>query len=249
MIGYVVRSGLSGIALVLAACGTSDAPEREQTSLDQPPMRADATPEQPASESTLAILSRFTMPLAGACLPSDDNLMPNADREYRSGTHEGIDFYWWDNCVDILQGSPVLAVKRGVVTRADTDYSDLTADEMQELLDRTYEQGYTDRDALDQFGGRQVWIDHGGGVVTTYNHLGAIAPAVTAGTKVEAGEIIGYVGDSGTPQSVRAPGTEMHLHFEVWVNKKYLGEDLTAEQVRAMYEHLFGVDSVAQHRD
>jgi murein DD-endopeptidase MepM/ murein hydrolase activator NlpD len=43
---------------------------------------------------------------------------------------------------------------------------------------RHHEQGYTDREALDQFGGRQVWIDHGGGVVTTYNHLGAITPGI-----------------------------------------------------------------------
>jgi hypothetical protein len=41
----------------------------------------------------------------------------------------------------------------------------------------------------------------------------------------------------------------MHLHFEVWVNKKFLGKDLTANQVRAMYERLFGIDSTAQHRE
>ena len=69
------------------------------------------------------------------------------------------------------------------------------------------------------------------------------------GTTVEAGEPLGYVGESGTPQSIRAPGTEMHLHFEVWVNKKFLGKDLTANQVRAMYERLYGIDSTAQHRE
>ena len=245
--GYVVRSGLVMVALVLAASGNSASPERGQMAPGA--ALTNGAAEESASGSTPAILSDFTMPIAGACLPTDDNLMPNAVREYRRGTHEGVDFYWWDNCVAIGEGSPVLAVKRGVVTRADTNYSDMTADEMQELLDRTYEQGYSDREALDQFGGRQVWIDHGGGVVTTYNHLGAITPGIVVGTNVEAGEPIGYVGESGTPQSIRAPGTEMHLHFEVWVNKKFLGEDLTADQVRAMYEHLFGIDSVAQHRE
>jgi murein DD-endopeptidase MepM/ murein hydrolase activator NlpD len=185
------------------------------------------------------------MPIDGACLPGDDNLMPNAVREYRSGTHEGIDFYTWDNCVEIVAGVPILAVKSGRVIRADVNYKDMTPDEMQALLDRTYVQGYTDSVALDRFGGRQVWIEHGEGVVTTYNHLGGIAPGIKFGSMVQAGDPIGYAGDSGTPQSLSSPGTEVHLHFEVRVHGTYLGRGMQPERVRAMYERLFGVTSVA----
>src|SRR5690606_27962571 len=58
-----------------------------------------------------AILSGFAYPIEGACLPQGDQLMPNAPREYRQGTHEGIDFYEVDNCVSIGLGTEVLAAK------------------------------------------------------------------------------------------------------------------------------------------
>ncbi|MCG0315127.1 MAG: M23 family metallopeptidase, partial [Calditerricola sp.] len=54
--------------------------------------------------------------------------------------------------------------------------------------------------------GRLVVIDHGRGVETVYAHLRRIA--VSAGQRVEAGEIIGYMGQSGRT-------TGVHLHFEV----------------------------------
>lgn len=57
--------------------------------------------------------------------------------------------------------------------------------------------------------GRQVRIAHGGGIVTTYNHMSRIAAA--AGTLVRQGEVIGYVGTSGL-------STGPHLHYEVLKN-------------------------------
>ncbi len=56
-------------------------------------------------------------------------------------------------------------------------------------------------------GGYQIWISHGGGLYTTYNHLSAIA--VSDGEGVGEGEFIGRVGTSGW-------ATGPHLHFEVW---------------------------------
>jgi len=56
--------------------------------------------------------------------------------------------------------------------------------------------------------GRQVQVAHGGGVVTTYSHMSAIAAA--PGTPVRQGQVIGYVGSSGL-------STGPHLHFEVRV--------------------------------
>ncbi len=69
-------------------------------------------------------LTAFSYPIAGACLPSGDQLMPGASRPYRQGTHEGVDFYESDNCTAIGFGTEVLAAKDGKVVRADSDYKD-----------------------------------------------------------------------------------------------------------------------------
>ena len=56
-------------------------------------------------------------------------------------------------------------------------------------------------------GGYQVWIAHGSGLYTTYNHMSAIT--VSRGQHVGRGQQVGRVGQSGN-----ASGP--HLHFEVW---------------------------------
>ena len=56
-------------------------------------------------------------------------------------------------------------------------------------------------------GGYQVWIAHGSGLYTTYNHMSAIS--VGRGEHVGRGEQVGRVGQSGN-------ATGPHLHFEVW---------------------------------
>ena len=57
--------------------------------------------------------------------------------------------------------------------------------------------------------GREVQIDHGNGIVTLYAHLSGFN--VVAGQDVTKGEVIGYVGHSGT----RVTGP--NLHYEVRV--------------------------------
>ena len=58
-------------------------------------------------------------------------------------------------------------------------------------------------------GGNRVEIDHGNGLITTYNHLEAIA--VKKGDSVRVGEIIARVGTTGS-------STGCHLHFETILN-------------------------------
>ncbi len=57
-------------------------------------------------------------------------------------------------------------------------------------------------------GGYQVWISHGSGLFTTYNHMSSVA--VSAGTSVGRGATIGRVGATGA-------ATGPHCHFEVWI--------------------------------
>jgi murein DD-endopeptidase MepM/ murein hydrolase activator NlpD len=56
-------------------------------------------------------------------------------------------------------------------------------------------------------GGWQVWISHGGGLYTTYNHMSGVA--VGNGQSVGRGQRVGRLGSSGW-------ATGPHLHFEVW---------------------------------
>jgi hypothetical protein len=59
--------------------------------------------------------------------------------------------------------------------------------------------------------GNSVIIDHGGGKVTTYNHMSMIDPKARLGSTVGGNDVIGYCGHTG---NVTGP----HLHFELKVN-------------------------------
>jgi murein DD-endopeptidase MepM/ murein hydrolase activator NlpD len=75
-------------------------------------------------------------------------------------------------------GSPVFATAEGAVTLAD------------------WSGGY----------GLLVEIDHGAGLDTRYAHLSSLA--VTPGQRVQKGQVLGYVGSTGS-------STGPHLHYEV----------------------------------
>jgi murein DD-endopeptidase MepM/ murein hydrolase activator NlpD len=227
--GTVVPTPTAGVALT----------PRPTATLEPVPY----TPTPFVSNLNPGALRGFTMPIEGACLPSRDAVMPNAPRAYRNGVHEGVDFYHGDVCVPIARGTPVLAMYRGVVVRADHDYEDITLDQVHELAAKTAAQGYTDPESLDIYRGRQVWIDHGNGVLTRYAHLDSIDPAIDVGVEVRAGQVIAYVGESGTPESVTAPGSEYHLHAEIWIGDTFLGKDLPADEVRRLYQMLFSPEA------
>jgi murein DD-endopeptidase MepM/ murein hydrolase activator NlpD len=223
---------LVGALLIAAACGGSSDPE--PTATNAPPA-ATATPEGP----DLTIFHDWIIPIEGGCLPESDLLMPNAPRDYRGGTHEGLDFYDVDNCTPIVAGTETIAAKDGVVIRADHAYTDITQEEL-DAANARIEAGEPNAfEVIDLFRGRQVWIDHGNGVVTRYAHLGGIPDGIVEGRQVVQGEVVGYIGDSGTPESLSNPGQETHLHWEVRLGETFLGEGLPAEEVRAIYAGLF----------
>lgn len=69
--------------------------------------------------------------------------------------------------------------------------------------------------------GRQVRIRHDGGLITVYAHLDRITSGVSAGARVERGEVIGSVGASGL-------ATGPHLHFGLIRNGKFVDPLTTA---------------------
>jgi len=197
---------------------------------------AAATALTARTQTPVADPSGFIMPIVGGCLPKGDQLMPNAPRTYRKGTHEGIDFYHSDNCTPINRGTRVIAAKAGRVVRTDLSYVDVTKQQVDAYLADPNTEA-----SLDQFRGRQVWIDHGGGIVTRYCHLSGIVSGLGVGQLVTAGQVVGFVGESGTPSSVSNPGHEYHLHFELRVGASFLGKGLPPARVRALYRAAFGL--------
>jgi murein DD-endopeptidase MepM/ murein hydrolase activator NlpD len=104
------------------------------------------------------------------------------------------------------RGTPIFATGKGTVIQADSKAS-----------------GY----------GRHVRIDHGYGYITLYAHMSKMA--VEEGDKVNRGDIIGYVGNTGLSAGP-------HCHYEVRKNGEpvnpvnFYFNDLTAEEYDKMLE-------------
>jgi murein DD-endopeptidase MepM/ murein hydrolase activator NlpD len=59
-------------------------------------------------------------------------------------------------------------------------------------------------------GGNRLWLRDGQGNLFYYAHLSAFTPLAVNGNKVNAGAVVGFVGNTGDAQ-----GTPYHLHFEI----------------------------------
>ena len=113
----------------------------------------------------------------------------------RSGFHKGVD----------LTGNPnvnngydyILAFDDGVVTAVCNTYS------------KTGKVGGTG----DM--GNYVIINHGNGYKTRYMHMTKGSVTVRKGQTVKAGQVIGYMGNTGN-------STGRHLHFDISINGKYV---------------------------
>ena len=63
---------------------------------------------------------------------------------------------------------------------------------------------------FNKIGGYRLWLRDLSGNEFYYAHLSAYSPLAVDGTRVEAGDVIGFVGDTGD-----AEGGTPHLHFEI----------------------------------
>ena len=79
-------------------------------------------------------------------------------------------------------GTPLVAVESGVITKVGTV----------------------------NLGGLRIWLAGDSGTYWYYAHLSGIEPSLQVGQRVEVGDVIGFVGDSGNAQ-----GTPPHLHLQM----------------------------------
>lgn len=107
---------------------------------------------------------------------------------YGYSGHTGVDFA--RNSKGTVDGNPVLAAKSGKVITS-------TALRRSNGSYKSY--------------GEYIVISHGDGTMTLYAHMRS--RAVSQGTEVNQGQVIGYVGSTGN-------STGPHLHFEVWLKGK-----------------------------
>jgi murein DD-endopeptidase MepM/ murein hydrolase activator NlpD len=72
-----------------------------------------------------------------------------------------------------------------------------------------------------QIGGNRLWLRDGQGNLFYYAHLSAFTPLAVNGNKVNAGDVLGFIGNTGD-----AEGTPYHLHFEIhYVGLLWMGYD------------------------
>ncbi len=216
-------------------------PERQAT-VQGESLAAGPSPEgnlrQAYDPAVLDSLRGLLVPIDGAHFTSRDFQSPGAPRHYRLGVHEGSDFYTSTAGVTINRSTKVRAVADGVVVRAMVDYTPLTSAQAQAYAAEWRRLGYTPPEVLDGYRGQQVWIEHEGGLVSRYAHLGSIAAGIEVGTSVKRGQVIATVGNSGTPESLNGPNGEVHLHLELWLGDHYIGQFMRPIETREWMEKI-----------
>ncbi|HET8986217.1 MAG TPA: hypothetical protein VFN03_10700 [Trueperaceae bacterium] len=179
-------------------------------------------------------------PIPGAGLPRSDANLPGAERAYRAGVSQGFDLVDGDVAVPVTYGAAVLAAAQGQVVRADTAYAEMDPRAWQLLLSDV--EAGADEEQLDQLRGRQLWIRTADGATLRYGHLSGIAPGLVVGRTVYRGQVVGFVGNSGTDDGVSGSRDRARLRFEVWFDgpeEGFLGEGLTSDEVRLTAASLF----------
>jgi murein DD-endopeptidase MepM/ murein hydrolase activator NlpD len=81
---------------------------------------------------------------------------------------------------------------------------------------------------FEKVGGNRLWLRDRAGNDFYYAHLSAFSPLAVNGDEVKAGDVLGFVGDTGD-----AEGTPFHLHFEIHpVSLLSLGYDGVVDPTR-----------------
>ena len=184
-------------------------------------------------------LDGIGIPVPGGCLPSHLGVFPGARRLYRYGIHAGVDFFNGAGN-KVVMGTPALAADRGKIIRIDHNFKDMDAPTFNRVMSQCARDHTTSDHNEDLFRGCQVWIDHGNRMVTRYAHLDRINAKLKKDMFVNRGDIIGFIGVSGTGQNLPGKAKYPHLHFEIWLDGHYVGYGLTPGETLGVYEDIFG---------
>jgi murein DD-endopeptidase MepM/ murein hydrolase activator NlpD len=179
-------------------------------------------------------------PIPGAKIPQEDRFLPTADRPYRKGINQGFVFNTDGTGIPINYGTPVIAAGDGTIVRADLEYKEMSSSEWRQLLDKVGVSGATDAQ-LDKLRGRQIWLRLEDGRLLRYGHLSNIKQGIDKGVRVYRGQVIGYVGNSGTDDGVSKTTGGARLQFEVWpTDNTFFGQNIESmDRVRISAASLF----------
>lgn len=79
--------------------------------------------------------------------------------------------------------------------------------------------GYVEKIGWLKLGGYRIGIRSPGGVYFYYAHLNDYAPGLCAGDEVKAGELLGFMGDTGYSETEGTTGYfPVHLHIGIYLN-------------------------------
>lgn len=182
-------------------------------------------------------------PIKNGFLPESDYSYPNSPRKYRGGKHVGLDiFHYYESeetfkPIAVTKNTEICSVDDGVVLRADWHYKPMTVKEWK--MRSKYFKKNPRTFVMRSFGGIQVWIDHGNGVISTYNHLSKIDKKIKVGKKVKKAQRIGWAGNSGLLGEAEGKDYGIHLHFELWIDSYYLGYGMPLKTVKKYIKWIF----------
>jgi murein DD-endopeptidase MepM/ murein hydrolase activator NlpD len=185
-------------------------------------------------------LSFLQSPIPGSHVSTKDSSLPGAPRAYRHGVHEGLDWYTYGTGKVIDKNTPVFSLGKGVVVRADTNYKEMNTLARNRLLTTgSKNDGQTHAYILDKLRGRSVWVQFANGVMARYCHLDQIAKDIKVGTHVNSGDLIGYVGNSGTSDGAIGNNKGLHLHLDIMIYGNWIWGKYSISERRMILENVF----------
>jgi murein DD-endopeptidase MepM/ murein hydrolase activator NlpD len=184
------------------------------------------------------LLAGYALPFPNATLPDRPRSYPGARRLYRYGIHTGMDLYAND-AGGLGFGSPVRAIAEGEVVRIDHDYEPLTPAQFEAAIDQAEAEHRTNPELFELFMGRQVQLQHDVQVKSIYGHLDSTAATLNVGDEIQEGTPIGTVGLSGTSAGAYGYTDGVHLHYEIWIGDRYLGEGLSLYETMRIWQAIF----------
>ncbi len=178
-------------------------------------------------------------PIPGAHLPDRDYYLPGSLRNYRSGVNQGFDFYADTAGIPIVFGTPVIAAQDGIVIRADHNFQETLEEDWLTLMNEVSKREASEQE-LNILRGRQIWLRTKDGRILRYAHLSGIDDDIQLETEVYQGQVIGFVGNSGTDDGVKGTTRGARLHFEIWEpSGSFFGQGYSLEEIRTMANSLF----------